>query len=39
MKDKELKVQETESSLTLGGVSNTLECINLVGVVTGLVVC
>jgi hypothetical protein len=38
MKDKELKVEETESSLTLGGVSNTLKCIKLVRVVIGLVV-
>jgi hypothetical protein len=31
MKDKELKLEETEASHTLGGVSNTLKYINLTG--------
>ena len=37
MKDKELKLEESEPSHTLGGVINTLKYINLTGVSIGLV--
>ena len=36
MKDKELKLEETETSHSLGGVIK-YTCINLTGLVTGLV--
>jgi hypothetical protein len=38
MKDKEVNLQETEGSHTLGGLSNTLQYINLANFAIGLVV-
>jgi hypothetical protein len=37
MKDKELNLEETEASHTVGGSTDTLRCINLTGVDIGLV--